>query len=181
MLSEFAKVFERKVWRVQGAHLHNAARALSSLSRCFQLSTNLLSLSLILSFSVALVEFHWLGINWHIFLPIRMQKLLLIYYYSENHATSRIWKVLPNMVFPPIWGKNGGVLSMHMQVILDSLFTRPGSAPIWGGKKGESRDWTTNRIDQTVILKKYIHNVMTLCANFLLGRKGLNKIFPIKI
>ena len=30
MLSEFAKVFERKVCRVQIAHLHNAARALSS-------------------------------------------------------------------------------------------------------------------------------------------------------
>ena len=29
MLSDFAKVFERKVWRVQVAHLHNAARALS--------------------------------------------------------------------------------------------------------------------------------------------------------
>ena len=29
-----------------------------------------------------------------------------------------------------------------MQVILDSSFTRPRSAPIWGGKKGESRDWT---------------------------------------
>ena len=41
MLSDFAKVFERKVWRVQVAHLHNAARALSSPSRCFQLSTNL--------------------------------------------------------------------------------------------------------------------------------------------
>ena len=27
MLSDFAKVFERKVWRVQVAHLHNAARA----------------------------------------------------------------------------------------------------------------------------------------------------------
>ena len=38
MFSDFAKVFERKVWRVQVAHLHNAARALS---RCFQLSTNL--------------------------------------------------------------------------------------------------------------------------------------------
>ena len=37
MLSDFAKVFERKVWRVQVAHLHNAARALSSPSRCFQL------------------------------------------------------------------------------------------------------------------------------------------------
>ena len=41
MLSNFAKAFERKVWRVQVAYLHNAARALSSPSRCFQLSTNL--------------------------------------------------------------------------------------------------------------------------------------------
>ena len=29
-----------------------------------------------------------------------------------------------------------------MQVILDSSFARPDSAPIWGGKKGEFRDWT---------------------------------------
>ena len=29
-----------------------------------------------------------------------------------------------------------------MQVILDSLFARPSSAPIGGGKKGEFRDWT---------------------------------------
>ena len=41
MFSDFAKVFEWKVWRVQVAHLHNAARVLSSPSRCFQLSTNL--------------------------------------------------------------------------------------------------------------------------------------------
>ena len=31
-----------------------------------------------------------------------MQKLSFVYYYSENRATSRIWKVTPNMVFPPI-------------------------------------------------------------------------------
>ena len=31
---------------------------------------------------------------------------------------------------------------MRMQVILDSSFARPGSASIWGGKKGEFRDWT---------------------------------------
>ena len=31
---------------------------------------------------------------------------------------------------------------MRMQVILDSSFRPPGSAPIWGGKKGEFRDWT---------------------------------------
>ena len=34
------------------------------------------------------------------------------------------------------------VLSMRMQVILDSSFACPGSVPIWGGKKGEFRDWT---------------------------------------
>ena len=32
---------------------------------------------------------------------------------------------------------------MSMQVILDSLFVRPGSAPIGGGKKGEFRDCTS--------------------------------------
>ena len=35
---------------------------------------------------------------------------------------------------------------MRMQVILDSSFARPGSAPIWGGKKGEFRDWTSGKI-----------------------------------
>ena len=73
-----------------------------------------------------------------------MQKLLLVYYHnSENRASSQIWKVLPNMVFSlDLGGKNGGVLSMRMQVILDSSFAHPGSAPIWGGNKGEFRDWT---------------------------------------
>jgi len=42
LFGEFAKVFERKVWRVQVVHLHTTARALSSLSWCFQsFSTNL--------------------------------------------------------------------------------------------------------------------------------------------
>ena len=45
--------------------------------------------------------------------------------------------------FPRFGGENGGVLSMRVQVILDSSFARPGSAPIWGGKKGEFRDWTS--------------------------------------
>ena len=49
ILSEFVKVFERKVRRVQAANLHNAARALSSPSRRFQLSRQIfISLSLIL-------------------------------------------------------------------------------------------------------------------------------------
>ena len=36
-----------------------------------------------------------------------------------------------------------------MQVILDSSFARPGSAPIWGRKKGEFRDWTTTAEETT--------------------------------
>ena len=36
-LASLQKFLER-VWRVQAAHLHNAARALSNRSRCFQLS-----------------------------------------------------------------------------------------------------------------------------------------------
>ena len=35
---------------------------------------------------------------------------------------------------------------MRVQVILDSSFVRPGSAPIWGGKKGEFRDWTSLKL-----------------------------------
>ena len=74
-----------------------------------------------------------------------MQKLLLVYYHSEN-PKSRHKPNLENTskygFSPDLGGKNGGVLSMRMQVILDSSFARPGSAPIWGGKKGEFRDWT---------------------------------------
>ena len=46
------------------------------------------------------------------------------------------------------------VLSMRMQVILDSPFARPGSAPIGGGKKGEFRDWTILGIDCQDIVKR---------------------------
>ena len=55
---------------------------------------------------------------------------------------------------PDLGGKNGGVLSMRMQVILDSSFARPGSAPIWGGKKGEFRDWTKSvMVDDSLAIK----------------------------
>ena len=38
-------------------------------------------------------------------------------------------------------------LSMCVQVILDSLFARPGSAPIGDGKKGEFGNWTRSTLD----------------------------------
>ena len=72
-----------------------------------------------------------------------MQKLLLVYYHAEAKTEEyfQIW------FFPRFGGKNDGVLSMRMQVILDSSFARLGSAPIWGGKKGEFRDWTSFTVD----------------------------------
>ena len=52
-----------------------------------------------------------------------------------------MWKILPNMVFSPRFGGggggNGGVLSMHMQVILDSSFARR-VQPLYGAGRKES-------------------------------------------
>ena len=79
-------------------------------------------------FSVALVKFHLFGINWHVF----MQKLSFVYHYSENRATSRIWKVLPNMVFPLIWGGKWR-RSEHAHASNPGLsFRPPGFSPYMG-------------------------------------------------
>ena len=85
MLSEFAKVFERKVWRVQGAHLHNAARALSSLSRCFQLSTNL---------DKVFFRYHWYCgkkqierlLVWHWWNSTDLGLIELTYFFTNQNA-----------------------------------------------------------------------------------------------
>ena len=78
---------------------------------------------------------------------------------------------------PDLGGKKGGVLSMRMQVILDSSFARPGSAPIWGGKKGEFRDWTSqvdefrnpmkNELKTQPCLKPVFEIISNTDANFL--------------
>ena len=62
-----------------------------------------------------------------------MQKLSFVYYYSENRATSRIWKVLPNMVFPPIWRKNGGACKLSW-----TLFSPARVQPLYGAGRKES-------------------------------------------
>ena len=56
-------------------------------------------------------------------------------FFAHTHASSVVMFGTSNDWF---------VLSMRMQVILDSLFACPGSAPIWGRKKGEFRDWTSD-------------------------------------
>ena len=52
-----------------------------------------------------------------------------------------------------------------MQVLLDSSFARPGSAPIWGAKKGEFRDWTISAnipaVSNSVMKIKFFTNKNT--------------------
>ena len=63
-------------------------------------------------------------------------------------------------------GKNGGVLSMRMQVILDSLFARPGSAPIGGGKKGGFRDWTKGMLERLAVHHGNLRNYLRFWREF---------------
>ena len=71
-----------------------------------------------------------------------------------------------------------------MQVILDSSFARPGSAPIWGGKKGEFRDWTREYLERYYVFAKTIHQDEPLFFNVkvkLLITEALDKQLRIKI
>ena len=103
-------------------------------------------------FSVVLVKFHWFGINWHVFNQSVYRNCCLYIIIQKIAPQAKFGKYYQIWFFPRFGGKNGGVLSMRMQVILDSSFARPGSVPIWGGKKGEFRDWT--RISQVEVYKR---------------------------
>ena len=151
MLSEF----ERKIWRVQGANLHSEARTLSSPNLCFWLSRNLGKDFFRYLwycgkktnrkwFSVALVKFHYFGIIILIdmFLTNLNVACILLLLFRKSRNKPNLERT-SKYVFRPIWKeKNGRVLSMRMQVFLDSPFAHPDSAPIGGGKKEEFRDWT---------------------------------------
>ena len=93
-------------------------------------------------------DYWWLGftdlglINWHVFEQSECRNCCLYIIIQKIAPQAESGKFFQIWFFPRFGGKNGGVLSMRMQVILDSSFARPGSAPIRGGKKGEFRDWT---------------------------------------
>ena len=154
MLTDFAKVFEWKVWRVQVAHLHNAARALSRPSRCFRLSTNLgkdffryLWYCVKKQIECGLAWYRWnytdLGLIDMFLINLNTEIIVAcILSFRKSRRQAKSGKYYQIWFSPDLGGKNGGVLSMRMQVILDSSFARPGSAPIWGGKKGGFRNWT---------------------------------------
>ena len=145
MLSEFAKVFERKV--VQVAHLHNAARALSSLSRRFQLSTNLDKdfFQYLWHCRKEQIECrlacHWwnstdLGLIDTFFLPIRIQRLLLIITpQAESGKCFQIW------FFPRFGGENLWKMAAFWACACKlswTLFSPARVQPLYGAGRKES-------------------------------------------
>ena len=67
-----------------------------------------------------------------------MQKLLLVYYHPENRATSQIWKVLPNMVFPPIWGEKMAAFWACACKLSWTLLSPARVQPLYGAGRKES-------------------------------------------
>ena len=67
-----------------------------------------------------------------------MQKLLLVVSFRKLRHKPNLENNSKYGFSPDLGGKNGGVLSMRMQVILDSSFARPGSALYGAGRKESS-------------------------------------------
>ena len=137
MLSDFAKVFERKVWRVQVAHLHNAARALSSpIESVFSIANKswlrFRSLSLIMWLkktnrmwlSVALMKFHWSGINWHVFNQSECRNCCLYIIMQKIAPQAKSEKFFQIWFFPWFGGKKWR-RSEHAHASYPGLFFRP--------------------------------------------------------
>ena len=77
ILSEFVKVSERKVWRVQAANLHNAARALLSSSRCFQLSRRRFTISFVI-FGIVVKKQIECGLAWSVLLSTTIRVITVV-------------------------------------------------------------------------------------------------------
>jgi len=92
--------------------------------------------------SVALVNVTDLGLIDMFLINLNAEIVACMLSFRKSRHKPNLESISKYGFSPDLGGKNGVVLSIRMQVILDSSFARLGSAPIWGGKKGEFRDWT---------------------------------------
>ena len=144
VLSDFAKVFERKVWRVQVSHLHNAARALSSPSRCFSIDNkswqdffcylwycdkkNKIEMWF---YRGTGENFHWFGINWHVFIQSECRNCCL-YVIRKSRHKQNLENISKYGFFPRFRGKKWR-RSEHAHASYPGLFFRPlGFSPYMG-------------------------------------------------
>ena len=96
-----------------------------------------------------------------------MQKLLLVYYHSENRGTCQIWRILPNMFFSPIWGEKWR-RPEHAHASYPGLFFRPpGFSPYMG--REERRVQGLDYLPQCAIGWDYQHLNWTTKPSRMIG------------
>ena len=115
--------------------------------------------------------------SWVRILQLRMQKLLLVDYHSESRAKSRIWNVLPNMVFPPIWGKKKWRNFEHAHASYPGLFFSPAWVqPLYGAGRKESSG--TGLVEALIFFRLLPSNCLSwkftamITLHFLLTKVG---------
>ena len=138
MLSgEFAKVFERKVWRVQVAHLHNAERALS-------LSTSLAKISVVIVVEKEIecrLAWHWWNSTYLGLSDMFLCRNCLLYIIIQKIAPQAEYGTFFQIWFFPRFGRKKWRRSEHAHASYPGLSLRPpGFSPYMG--QGEFRDWT---------------------------------------
>ena len=149
MLSVFAKVFERKVWRVQVAHLHNAARLLGVFN-CQHILTKISFVIFVLKKNKQIecrLAWHWwnstdLGLIYNFFTNQNAEIVACKLSFRKSYHKPNL-ESTSKYGFFLIWGEKWR-RSEHAHASYPVLsFRPPGFSPyIWGGKKGEFRDWT---------------------------------------
>ena len=81
-------------------------------------------------FSVALMNSPDLGLIDMFLINLNAEIVACILSFRKSRHKPNLESTSKYGFSPDLGGNNGGVLSMRMQVILDSSFARPGSAPI---------------------------------------------------
>ena len=149
ILSEFAKGFERKAWRVQVAHLHNACTfksesVFSVVNKSWQRFLSL-SFDIVVKKIECLLAWHWwnstdlgLCINRHVFLHSECKNCCLyiniqkIAQQAESETYFQIW------FFPRFGGKKWR-RSEHARASYPGLFFLPARVqPLYGAGRKES-------------------------------------------
>ena len=108
-----------------------------------------------------------------------MQKLLLVNYYSENRATSQIWKVLPNMFFSSNWGEKWR-RSEHAACKLSwTLFS-----PAWEERRVQGQDYRPPKcaLPFLAACKGWLRMLRKLVKMLCVKNNNLNKgTFPYQL
>ena len=91
------------------------------------------------------VKFQWFGIDWHVLNQSECRNCCLYIIIQKIAPQAESGKYFQIWFFPDLGGKMAAFWACACKLSRtspDSLFARPGSALIRGGKKGEFRDWT---------------------------------------